>query len=122
MSKGLEGVVAAETAISTVGLEEIGLNYRGYSINHLAKQCILFEEVAYLLLIGELPNWKELNEFTKRIASHRQIPDPLKLILESIPRSAHPIDVLRTGCSALGMIGKELNYDGRMHVDHQLFF
>lgn len=120
MSKGLAGVMAGETAISTVGVEGTGLNYRGYSIESLADQCTKFEEVAYLLLVGKLPNAKELNDFTQRIVANRQLPTALKLILEQLPASAHPMDVLRTGCSALGSIEPELLPHGKTQYDESI--
>lgn len=120
MSKGLAGVIAAETSISTVGLEGTGLNYRGYSIECLANKCVQFEEVAYLLLVGRLPNWKELNEFTHCIATSRRLPNALKLVLEQIPSTAHPMDVLRTGCSALGAMEPELLPPGSTNYDEKL--
>src|SRR4051794_16570637 len=103
---GLAGVVAGETAICTVGKEGMGLTYRGYSINDLAEQAT-FEEVAFLLLYGNLPNRAELETYRKRLASVRGLPAPLKTILEQLPATAHPMDVLRTGCSALGCLEPE---------------
>src|SRR6476620_7206515 len=100
-SGGLAGVVAGQTAISTVGKEGVGLTYRGYSIEDLAEKST-FEEVAYLLLYGHLPNRSELEDYKKRLAGCRSLPPALKTALEQLPGSAHPMDVLRTGCSALG--------------------
>ncbi len=100
-SGGLEGVVVGDTAISTVGKEGVGLTYRGYSIFDLAEQCS-FEEVAYLLLYGKLPNAQELAAYQKKLQDLRPLPKDLKTVLELIPASAHPMDVLRTGCSMLG--------------------
>src|SRR5215510_12233227 len=93
---GLAGIVAGETAISTVGKEGVGLTYRGYSINDLADHAT-FEEVAYLLLYGRLPNRSELEAYRNRLASLRALPAPLKTVLEQLPAAAHPMDVLRTG-------------------------
>lgn len=103
---GLAGIVAGETAISTVGKEGLGLTYRGYSINDLVDQAT-FEEVAYLMLEGRLPNAKELAGFKEVLASFRGLPTPLKTALEQLPATAHPMDVLRTGCSTLGCIESE---------------
>ena len=103
---GLAGIVAGETSISTVGKEGMGLTYRGYSINDLAENAT-FEEVAFLLLQGELPNKTELGAFKETLASHRGLPQPLKTVLEQLPATTHPMDVLRTGCSALGCIEPE---------------
>lgn len=96
-SPGLEGVIAGETAISTVSG---GLSYRGYSIEELARNCT-FEEVAYLLLYGELPNAKELEDFYKRLAAAAQVPAPIIEALRKIPAAASSMDVLRSACSML---------------------
>lgn len=103
---GLAGVTAGETAIATVGKEGAGLNYRGYSIYDLAEQAT-FEEVAYLLLEGELPSAEQLAAFTDRLVSLRELPPALKATLKSIPATTHPMDVLRTGCSLLGCLEPE---------------
>src|SRR5438270_915792 len=105
-SGGLAGVVAGQTAISTVGKEGMGLTYRGYSINDLAEQAT-FEEVAFLLLYGRLPNRSELDAYRKRLASLRGLPGALKTVLEQLPAATHPMDVLRTACSALGCLEPE---------------
>lgn len=103
---GLAGVTAGETAIATVGKAGSGLNYRGYSIYELAEQAT-FEEVAYLLLYGELPTASELEAFTETLISQRDLPAALKETLQAIPATAHPMDVLRTGCSMLGCLEPE---------------
>lgn len=100
-SAGLAGVVAGRTAISTVGKQGVGLTYRGYSIEDLAEQAC-FEEVAYLLLHGRLPAQTELDQYQKELRGLRALPGGLRVMLEQIPGDAHPMDVLRTGCSALG--------------------
>lgn len=100
---GLAGVVAGDTAICTVGKEGIGLTYRGYDIHDLAKHAT-FEEIAYLMLYNKLPNQQELTNYKKRLQTLRTLPAALKTILEQIPANAHPMDVLRTGCSALGTL------------------
>lgn len=105
---GLAGVTAGETAIATVGKEGSGLNYRGYSIYDLAEKAT-FEEVAYLLLMGELPTAAQLHEFTDRLVSQRELPAALLATLQAIPATAHPMDVLRTGCSMLGCLEPEPN-------------
>src|SRR5690349_12348152 len=92
---GLAGIVAGETSISTVGKEGVGLTYRGYSINDLADHAS-FEEVAFLLLRNYLPNPDELAAFKKTLAANRALPTPLKTVLEQLPATAHPMDVLRT--------------------------
>ncbi len=103
---GLAGVVAGETAICTVGKEGKGLTYRGYSIDDLARDAS-FEEVAYLLVYGKLPTEKELKSYQQKLKSLRDLPAGLKTVLEQIPAYAHPMDVLRTGCSFLGTIEQE---------------
>src|SRR5438067_11159887 len=100
-SGGLAGVVAGETAICTVGKAGMGLTYRGYSINDLAEKAT-FEEVAFLLIHGHLPNRTELDAYRRKLSSLRGLPAPLKTVLEQLPSQTHPMDVLRTGCSALG--------------------
>lgn len=105
---GLAGVTAGETAIATVGKEGSGLNYRGYSIYDLAENAT-FEEVAYLLLNGELPNQSQLDQFTQSLIDQRDLLAALKSTLETIPADAHPMDVLRTGCSMLGCLEPEAN-------------
>jgi 2-methylcitrate synthase len=103
---GLAGVVAGETAISTVGKEGVGLTYRGYSINDLAEKAT-FEEVAFLLLYGQLPNRAELQQYSRKLQGLRGLPAGLKKILEQLPAASHPMDVLRTGGSALGCLEPE---------------
>lgn len=105
-SSGLAGVIAGRTAISTVGKEGVGLTYRGYSIEDLAEGAT-FEEVAYLLIYGELPTQKELDRYKEKLRSLRRLPERLRAILEQVPGDAHPMDVMRTGCSALGTIEPE---------------
>src|SRR5580692_588064 len=97
-SPGLEGVIAGETAICTV---EGGLSYRGYFVGDLATHCS-FDEVAYLLLYGELPNSAELKAFQTRVAIARRLPPPLRTLLGELPRWTTPLDALRTAVSALG--------------------
>ena len=118
-SPGLEGVTAGTTAISTVGKKGRGLSYRGYSINDLAAQAT-FEEVAHLLIHGTLPNREELELFQSRLVSMRNLPDPLKTLLEQLPASAHPMDVLRTGCSALGAMEPEGEGNDQLPVAERL--
>ncbi len=105
-TKGLAGVSAGETAICTVGKQGKGLTYRGYAIDELAEHTT-FEEVAYLLIHGKLPNLHELQAYTEQLVALRELPAALKLVLEQIPATAHPMDVLRTGCSFLGTLEPE---------------
>ena len=104
--QGLAGVVAGRTALSNVGKAGAGLTYRGYDIEQLA-ELSCFEEVAYLLLYGELPKKHELDGFRNRLLAKRCIPGKLREILERLPATAHPMDGLRTGCSALGCLEPE---------------
>jgi len=103
---GLAGVVAGQTAICTVGKEGVGLTYRGYSIEDLAAKAT-FEEVAFLLLYGHLPNRSEFDDYRKKLKMLRGLRPALKTVLEQLPASTHPMDVLRTGCSALGCLESE---------------
>jgi 2-methylcitrate synthase len=106
---GLRGQVAGQTALCTVGLTGTGLTYCGYDISDLADNA-QFEEVAYLLLQGKLPNQQELNTYKAKLKSLRSLPDVLKTVLESIPKDAHPMDVMRTGCSVLGNLETEQDF------------
>ncbi len=106
---GLAGVVAGETAIATVGKEGHGLNYRGYSIFDLAEHAT-FEEVAYLLIRGELPSQDQLDAFRSEIASRRDLPPALREMLEQLPADSHPMDIMRTACSILGCLEPETDF------------
>lgn len=116
---GLEGIVAGQTRLSTVGVDGVGLTYLGYSIEELAEYAG-FEETAYLLLRGNLPTSTQLIEFKKRLAEMREIPAPLKTILEQLPRSSHPMDVLRTGCSAMGSLEPETIFSEQVRTSERL--
>src|SRR5690554_6078947 len=107
---GLRGQVAGKTALSTVGTSGSGLTYRGYDLTDLVENC-QFEEVAYLLLKGELPDHSQLRSYKARLKDLRTLPQPLKEVLERIPASAHPMDVLRTGCSVLGNLETETSFE-----------
>jgi 2-methylcitrate synthase/citrate synthase II len=106
-SPGLAGVIAGETKICSVD-PNAGLMYRGYDIHEMASQAS-FEEVAYLLINGELPNPKQLAQFTRQIASERVLPGTVIEMLRLFPRSSHPMDLVRTGVSMLGSFDEELN-------------
>ena len=105
-NKGLAGIIAGQTAVSTVESDGNGLFYRGYSISELAEQAS-FEEVAYLLIHGELPNSNELSDYKTKLKAMRELPTGLKRVLEELPATADPMDVMRTGCSVLGMLEPE---------------
>jgi 2-methylcitrate synthase/citrate synthase II len=100
--KGLAGVLADVTAVSKVMPETNSLTYRGYPVQDLADQCA-FEEVAYLLLEGELPTRRQLNAFRKAEAAERGISRALVRVIEEFPRKAHPMDATRTAVSFMGM-------------------
>jgi 2-methylcitrate synthase len=102
----LAGVAAGTTAICTVGHTGNDLHYRGYDIIELAKYAT-FEEVAYLLIHGELPNQAQLTTYHQKLKKLRGLPEALKKVLEQIPANAHPMDVMRTGCSMLGTLEPE---------------
>ncbi len=117
---GLRGQIAGETALCTVGKEGAGLTYRGYDVRDLAKNCKHFEEVAYLLLYGNLPNQAELDAYLKRLHSMRDLPQALKEVLERIPADAHPMDVMRVGTSVLGTLEPELSFEQQLDVVDRL--
>ena len=101
-SPGLEGVLAGETALCHVDEGEGGLRYRGYAVSDLADKAT-FEEVAYLLLFGKLPTQKELNDFSTQLATQSVLHGPVEAFLGVAPPAAHPMDILRTSVSLLGM-------------------
>ncbi len=100
-SVALSGVVAGNTALCTVGLTGNDLHYRGYDILDIAETCE-FEEIAHLLVHGKLPTKAELKSYKAKLKALRPIPMAVQDALECLPASAHPMDVLRTGCSVLG--------------------
>ncbi len=116
---GLAGVIAGETAIATVGKEGAGLTYCGYDIYDMAENAE-FEEIAYLLHHGKLPNRRELNAYKKRLMGLRKLPKKLRDVLELIPKKAHPMDVLRTGCSMLGNLEPEGDFKNQKNVADRL--
>jgi len=118
-TSGLAGVIAGRTAICTVGADGESLKYRGYDVGDLAKHGS-FEEVAWLLLCGELPNDEALRRFRARLASLRALPAPLRATLEAMPPSSHPMDVLRSGCSLLGQLEPETDFARQLDVATRL--
>ncbi|HVW20297.1 MAG TPA: 2-methylcitrate synthase [Opitutaceae bacterium] len=105
-SVALSGVAAGNTAVCTVGRSGNDLHYRGYEIAELAREAS-FEEVAHLLIHERLPTHAELNAYRGRLHRLRGLPPALRAILEQVPRTANPMDVLRTGCSVLGTLEQE---------------
>lgn len=116
---GLRGQVAGKTALSTVGKSGAGLTYCGYDVQELAEHC-QFEEVAYLIFFGELPNAEQLAAYKAKLKGLRSLPVALKEVLERIPASAHPMDVMRTGCSMLGNLETELSFAEQQDVTDRL--
>ncbi|HZZ58359.1 MAG TPA: 2-methylcitrate synthase [Opitutaceae bacterium] len=110
-SVALSGVPAGNTALCTVGHTGNDLHYRGYDIAEVAAHAT-FEEVAYLLIYGELPSPDALARYAARLRTLRGLPEALRAVLEKIPASAHPMDVLRTGCSMLGVLEPEAGESG----------
>jgi citrate synthase len=104
-SPGLEGVIAGETAVCTV---EEGLSYRGYFVGDLAAHCT-FDEVAFLLLHGELPNAAQLKAFQDRVAAARRVPPPFRDLLAALPKWTTPLDALRTVVSGLAHFDPDVN-------------
>ena len=105
-SVALSGVPAGNTALCTVGRTGNDLHYRGYDILDFADEAE-FEEVAYLLVHEKLPTRDELRKYKRKLQGLRGLPEPLKKALEQLPKSAHPMDVMRTGCSVLGTLEPE---------------
>ncbi|WP_083002546.1 bifunctional 2-methylcitrate synthase/citrate synthase [Halomonas sp. GT] len=118
-SAGLRGQSAGATALCTVGKTGSGLTYRGFDIKELAEKA-KFEEVAYLLLKGKLPNQAELDSYITKLKGLRGLPDALKTVLEQIPKDAHPMDVMRTGTSMLGNLETEESFDQQQDVSDRL--
>ncbi len=127
-SVALSGVPAGNTAICTVGQTGNDLHYRGFDIAEIANQSS-FEEVAYLLVYGELPLRSQLAGYHRKLAKFRGLPAALRTVLEQIPPTAHPMDVLRTGCSMLGNLEPEVlpqsgptpdNVPGAQHIADRL--
>ncbi|HEA26757.1 MAG TPA: 2-methylcitrate synthase [Ectothiorhodospiraceae bacterium] len=110
-SVALSGIAAGNTALCTVGRTGNDLHYRGYNILDFADKAD-FEEVAHLLIHEKWPNRDELIRYKQKLKKLRTLPDALKSVLEQIPASAHPMDVMRTGCSMLGTLETELDAHG----------
>lgn len=107
-SVALSGTAAGNTAICTVGRTGNDLHYRGYNILDFAEKAE-FEEIAYLIVHEKLPNQTELDAYKLKLKALRDLPTPVKTALEQLPKTAHPMDVMRTGCSILGCLETEAN-------------
>lgn len=116
---GLRGQIAGQTAICTVGAEGNSLRYRGYDVVDLAENSS-FNEVAFMILYGHLPKQDELSAFAARLQKQRQLPAALCEVLERIPADAHPMDVLRTGCSFLGNLEQETSFAHQHEIAERL--
>jgi len=116
---GLRGQSAGETKLCTVGQSGSGLTYCGYDIADLAENST-FEEVAYLLFNGELPNQKQLDVYKSELKSMRDLPVAVKAVLKLIPKETHPMDVMRTGCSILGNIEPENDFSDQNQAANRL--
>ena len=116
---GLRGQSAGETKLCTVGKSGSGLTYCGYDVSDLADNAT-FEEVAYLLFNGELPNKAALNSYKTELLTQRDLPNALKEVLKLIPADAHPMDVMRTGCSFLGNLEPEVDFSQQNAASNRL--
>ena len=116
---GLRGQSAGETKLCTVGKSGSGLTYCGYDVSDLADNAT-FEEVAYLLFNGELPNQAQLDSYKAELLTHRDLPEALKAVLKLIPADAHPMDVMRTGCSFLGNLEPEVDFSEQLKASNRL--
>jgi 2-methylcitrate synthase len=123
IKKGLVGVISDETKVSKVMPEINSLTYRGYAVQDLAEECS-FEEVAYLLLYGELPNKKQLKKFEKEERKNRDISKNLIKIIKNYPKKSHPMDTTRTAVSVMGLEDKETSdssHDANMRKALRIF-
>ena len=116
---GLRGQSAGQTKLCTVGKSGSGLTYCGYDVSDLADNAT-FEEVAYLLFNGELPNQSQLYDFKAELLTQRDLPQALKEVLKLIPADAHPMDVMRTGCSFLGNLEPEVDFSEQNKASNRL--
>jgi 2-methylcitrate synthase len=116
---GLRGQSAGQTKLCTVGKSGSGLTYCGYDVADLADNAT-FEEVAYLLFNGELPDQAQLNNYKVELLTQRDLPKALKEVLKLIPADAHPMDVMRTGCSFLGNLEPEVDFSEQNQASNRL--
>ena len=118
-TRGLRGVSAGQTAICTCGIAGKGLTYYGYDILELAEHST-FEETIYLLLHGKLPTGSQLANLAKELKELRNLPQSVRAVLERIPKDAHPMDVMRTGCSMFGVLEQEQSFADQMQATKRL--
>lgn len=116
---GLRGQSAGDTSLCTVGKSGSGLTYCGYDVADLADNTT-FEEVAYLLFNGDLPNSAQLDAYKTELLTLRDLPQALKEVLQRIPADAHPMDVMRTGCSFLGNVEPEADFSEQANAANRL--
>lgn len=116
---GLRGQSAGETKLCTVGKSGSGLTYCGYDVSDLADNAT-FEEVAFLLFNGDLPNQAQLDRYKAALLTQRDLPQALKEVLKLIPADAHPMDVMRTGCSFLGNLEPEVDFSEQNKASNRL--
>ena len=109
-SPGLEGVIAGESALSRIDVEINRLILRGYDLVELTEST-LYEEVAYLLLYGDLPTASEFDAFNEELRAQRDLPDPVVDLLRAVPSNAHPMDLVRTAVSALAFFDVDIRDD-----------
>ncbi|MBL1149406.1 MAG: citrate synthase [Armatimonadetes bacterium] len=114
-SPGLAGVVAGVSTISDIDIEKSRLIYRGYDVHDIAEQGC-FEEAAYLLLLGKLPNRRELDDFKKQLANERSVPDYVYEVMARVPKNAHPMDQLKVGVAALAASDPDYDVDPLNHA------
>lgn len=117
--RGLDGVIVDETAVCLADKQKDRLYYRGFAIEELAEHCS-YEEVAYLLMHGDLPGPAALDVFKRKLAGLRGLPEALKIVLERLPGNADAMDVLRTGCSVLGSLEPEAKEYGLAEIGARL--
>lgn len=116
---GLAGVIAGDSEICLCGAEDQSLLYRGYGIEDLAEHAT-FEDVAWLLLRGELPTPQEKKTYVTKLRKLRDLPPVLKTILEKLPSTANMMDILRTGCSILGILEPEISFKEKFSIPDRL--
>jgi len=118
IARGLEGIVANTTRLSDVIGDKGQLIYAGYDINDLAGK-VSYKEVVYLLWKGKLPNRRELDEFTHALRAERQLPDPVIDFIKSAPKTADPMDVMRTAISMLGLYDPDIDKEATREINER---